>query len=198
MVTLLGDLHCGCAGWNGCFPFCGWSVYKSKPDLGKHSLNIHILTRASVCLFQCGANLLYHSVFVCAAVPQTCLCLISWIKHTAWWSTYCTICGDSFLFTVRNPFYYHWHDAVEFFSPVFLSSCLHPFFCSTGNSCPDLKAGGNGSTWSRMRPVRVGRISRTLPTSHRPAEAHKEVSLTFLVKNTIPSIFTQMQHLMSR
>lgn len=98
VATLLGDLHCGCVpGWNWCFPHCGWSVYKSKPDLGKHPLNIHILTRASVCLFQCGANLLYHSVFVCAAVPQTCLCLISWIKHAAWWSTYCTICGDSFL-----------------------------------------------------------------------------------------------------
>ncbi|XP_056873745.1 cytosolic carboxypeptidase-like protein 5 isoform X3 [Takifugu flavidus] len=50
----------------------------------------------------------------------------------------------------------------------------------TGNSCPDLKAGGNSSTWSKMRPVHVGRISRTLPTSHRPTEAHKEFALLHL------------------
>lgn len=168
-------------------------MYKSRPDLGGNALNVHILTRASVCLFQHGANLLYHSVFVCADVPQTCLCLISWIKHAVWCSPYCTICGSSVLFLsfldgmIRSQ---TWCSRIFCH---FFSSYLHPFIYLTGNSCPDLKVGGNGSSWSKvpfpMRPVRVGRGSRTLPNSHRPAEAHKEVSLPFQAKNKIPFLF---------
>lgn len=39
-----------------------------------------------------------------------------------------------------------------------------------------------------MRPVRVGRGSRTLLNSHRPAEAHKEVSFPFQA-NKNPFLF---------
>lgn len=190
---LLGDLHCGCVtGWNFVFSHCGWSVNKSRTDLEVNALNIHVLTTASVCLFQCGANLLYHSVFVCADVPQTCLCLNSWIKHAAWWKTHCTICGASVFISL------YWMECIllsqtwggRIFFPVFSLSCLHPFICSTGNSCPDLKAGGNSSTWSKMRPVRAGRVSRTLPNSHCPTEVHKEVSLPILAINKIFYIYT--------
>lgn len=52
------------------FLFCG-TVYKSRPDLAENPLNIHILTRAPVCLFQHGASILYHCVR--ANVLQTCL-----------------------------------------------------------------------------------------------------------------------------
>lgn len=174
---------------------------KSRTDLEEKN-NIPILTRASVCSFQHGANLLYHLVFVCADVLQFCLCLISRIKDTSWWSTYNTICGSSVLtslFCMEYIWSRTWCRST--FCPVFSSSYLHPFICLTGNSCPDLKAGGNSSTWSKMpfpmRPVRVGRGSRTLPNFHHPAEAHKEVSLSFWANKKISSILTQMQHLLS-
>uniref|UniRef100_H3CWD9 Cytosolic carboxypeptidase-like protein 5 n=1 Tax=Tetraodon nigroviridis TaxID=99883 RepID=H3CWD9_TETNG len=62
---------------------------------------------------------------------------------------------------------------------------LHPSICLTGNSCPDLKAGGNASSWSKMsfpmRPVRVGR------GRSRPAEAQKEAGKDLVPENILSS-----------